>query len=66
MEGNLKELYSAETTPDLLFGLMWARVLSSGIGAVAELGVADHLTNESIRVSELARATGTPEDHSTD
>ncbi len=62
METNTKELYSAETAPELLFGLLRARVLSSAICTTAELGVADHLTNGPVHVSDLARATGSHEE----
>ena len=62
METHTKELYSADTAPELIFGLLRARVLSSAICVVAELGVADYLTNGPVHVSELARATGSDEE----
>jgi SAM-dependent methyltransferase len=61
MEANTKELYSAETAPELMFGLLRARVLSSAICTAAELGVADHLANGPVHVSALASATGSHE-----
>ena len=62
MEANTKELHSAETAPELLFGLLRARVLSSAISAAAELGVADHVTSDGAHVSDLARATASDEE----
>jgi O-methyltransferase domain len=62
VETRAKELYSADTAPELIFGLLRARVLSTAICTVAEIGVADHLQDQPVPVSELARLTSCNED----
>ena len=57
MEIRAKELYSAGTAPELIFGLLRARVLSAAICSAAELGIVDHLHDEPVPVAELARLT---------
>ena len=57
-----KQMPGSDSTPQQLFSLIFSKVITQGLGAVAELKVADLLKDGSRSIAELASESGAHEE----